>query len=162
MKAHVFVFLIGLAIVACTPLTNPDANPNSSEGSIQLVSLDSLNRSLLDDIFCDDNLKLSVLNEDSVYVISSTEELLNVCPDYVETLPTIDFSTSCIVFTYIERPSISDKIVSIDLVKEDNLKFIVTINKAEAGWTAVGQFYPYGVYKMSYSGEPISLQKIIL
>jgi hypothetical protein len=124
--------------------------------------LDSLNKSLLDEVFCDYNLKLRDLKEDSVYIISSQEELQSIYPDYIETLPTIDFSKNCIVFTYVVRPSISDKIVSIDLVKEDNLKFIVTINKAEAGWTAVGQFYPYGVYKMSYSGEPISLQKIIL
>ncbi len=162
MKAHVFLCLIGLAIVACTPINNPEDKPSSSGDTIQLVHLDSLNRSLLDDIFCDWNRELRDLKEDSVYVISSQEKLQSICPDYVETFPDIDFSKNCIVFTYIESPSISDKIVSIDLVKEDNLKFIVTINKAEAGWTAVGQFYPYGVYKMSYSGEPISLQKIIL
>ena len=66
-------------------------------------------------------------------MISSQEELQSIYPDYIEIFPDIDFSKNCIV---------------------------VTINEAEEGWTAVGQFYPYGVYRMPYNGEAISLQKI--
>ena len=162
MKAHLFVLLIGLAIVACTPINNPEGNSSSLGDTIQLVHLDSLNKSLLDEVFCDYNLKLRDLKEDSVYIISSQEELQSICPDYVETLPTIDFSTSCIVFTYIWCPSNAYTIASIDLVKEEGWKFIVTINEADTGYHVVTLLYPYGVYRMSYNGEPISLQKIIL
>lgn len=163
MKTKVLKFmLIGVAIVACTPFSNPENNPYSSEDTIQLVHLDSLNISLLDDMFCDWNRELSNLEKDSVYVISSQEELQSICPDYVETLPTIDFSTSYIVFTYIWCPSNAYTIASIDLVKEEGWKFIVTINEADTGYHVVTLLYPYGVYRMSYNGEPISLQKIIL
>lgn len=78
-------------------------------------------------------------------------------------MPEVDFSTSCVVFTYIERPSISDQILGVELLEEDSrLKFVVTIDECESCWAAVGQFYPYGVYKFSYNEESITLQTKIL
>lgn len=163
-KGDTLIICDFLPTIAATypPTYNDIKLVKKDRNSIPLVVLDSLNKSLLDEVFCDYNLELKNIIKDSVYVISSQEELQSIYPDYIEIFPDIDFSKNCIVFTYIESPSISDKIVSINLVKEDSLKFIVTINEAEEGWTAVGQFYPYGVYRMPYNGEAISLQKIIL
>ena len=63
------LIIVGLAIVACTPINNPEGNSSSLGDTIQLVHLDSLNKSLLDEVFCDYNLKLRDLKEDSVYII---------------------------------------------------------------------------------------------
>ena len=164
MKAHVFLCLIGLAIVACNPINNPEDKPSSSGDTIQLVHLDSLNKSLLDEVFCDYNLKLRDLKEDSVYIISSQEELQSIYPDYIETFPTIDFSKNCIVFTYVVRPSISDILLGVDMRYNQNngLDFIVTFQECTSCYTAIWKAYPYGVYPKFNKLESITLQLVIL
>lgn len=132
--------------------------------SIPLVVLDSLNKSLLDEVFCDYNLKLRDLKEDSVYIISSQEELQSIYPDYIETLPTIDFSKNCIVFTYVVRPSISDILLGVDMRYNQNngLDFIVTFQECTSCYTAIWKAYPYGVYPKFNNLESITLQLVIL
>ena len=165
-KGDTLIICDFLPTIAATypPTYNDIKLVKKDRNSIPLVVLDSLNKSLLDEVFCDYNLKLRDLKEDSVYIISSQEELQSIYPDYIETLPTIDFSKNCIVFTYVVRPSISDILLGVDMRYNQNngLEFIVTFQECTSCYTAIWKAYPYGVYRMPYNGEAISLQKIIL
>ena len=126
--------------------------------------LDTSDIYILDLIFDSSNPKLRNLVEDTVYTISSGDELLKLCPEGLQ-CPNVDFSKSGIVYSVIKIPSISDEFVSSELTynkESDALNFVVTIQECLDCWDAIGYIYPYGIYEASYIQKPIKLKIINL
>lgn len=132
--------------------------------TIPKLWLDTSDMYLLDLIFDSSNPKLRNLVEDTVYTISSGDELLKLCPEGLQ-CPNVDFSKSGIVYSVIKRPSISDELITSELIyypEFDSLNFEVTIQECSDCWEAIGYIYPYGVYEISYIQKPIKLKIITL
>ena len=160
MKSKVLLLIIALlAIIICSCESHP-----AHSITISKLQLDTPDVYLLDFIFDSSNPKLRNIGEDTVYTISSKEELLNLCPEELQ-CPNIDFSKSGIVYSVIKRPSISDEVVTSELIYDkefDALNFVVTIQECSDCWDAIGYVYPYGVYEKSYIQKPIKLKIITL
>ena len=132
--------------------------------TLSKLQLDTPDIYLLDLIFDSSNPKLRNIGEDTVYTISSKEELLKLCPEGLQ-CPNVDFSKGGIVYSVIKRPSISDELITSELIYDqefDSLNFEVTIQECSDCWEAIGYIYPYGVYEISYIQKPIKLKIITL
>lgn len=160
MKPKVLLSISALlAIIICSCESHP-----AHSITVSKLQLDTLDLCLLDLIFDSSNPKLRNIGEDTVYTISSKEELLKLCPEGLQ-CPNVDFSKGGIVYSVIKRPSISDELITSELIYDqefDSLNFEVTIQECSDCWEAIGYVYPYGVYEISYIQKPIKLKIITL
>lgn len=160
MKSKVLLLIIALlAIIICSCESHPEHSITISK-----LQLDTPDVYLLDFIFDSSNPKLRNIGEDTVYTISSKEELVKLCPEGLQ-CPNVDFSKGGIVYSVIKRPSISDELITSELIYDqefDSLNFEVTIQECSDCWEAIGYVYPYGVYEISYIQKPIKLKVITL
>ncbi len=149
-----------VSAVACRPTTDSE----DSTDTIYEVELTELQTTLLDQIFDESNDKLRDKKDSSVFVIQSYEDLWSLCPDGVE-CPDIDMKQNCIVYSPIKTSSISDELVKAELFNTQGNRgytFVVSIRECQNCWEAIGHLYPYGVYSIPLSGQPIKLQTITL
>jgi len=140
----------------CPEITIPDGYISQT--------LDANTNNSLDAIFTLNNPKLQNLYGsfgDSIFIIQNVKELMDICPDNVE-VPSVDFSKNCIIYAHVVTSSISDELLSSNLYyNKDNNSFLfeICILRAPAGWTAIGQFFPFGVYQASPNIKNIKLVK---
>lgn len=156
---NIFLPIIALSLfLTCSCRTHH--TPDLQDGNVPQITIQ--NNSLAE-IFSKSNQKLLrniPQNGDTVIVIRSETELMNICPDNVE-VPSIDFSKNCIVYASVTTASISDELVSNKLYYSKDSKtyiFDVCIQHCIECFAAIGHVYPYGIYKIS----PTSINDIEL
>ena len=163
MKTKLFFILVTILLMGCKPVNHPNNSTEMLGDTIPKTILSHSDIDQLDEIFNKFNPKLDTLKEGVVYVISSQDELNNLCPDDIKD-PNIDFSNNYIVYTYVVRPSISDQLLGVDMMYNQNngLDFIVTFQECTNCYTAIWDVYPYGVYSEVHTQDTITLQLVIL
>ncbi|MBR1565019.1 MAG: hypothetical protein IJ650_06710 [Paludibacteraceae bacterium] len=140
MKTKLLIYCIIVLLSSCSN--------NVEEIIIPYKELSDSEKDIFNIVFSSNNVKLN--NEQTIiYKISSNNELRSIIPDNTE-LPVIDFSQYCIIYTYITTPSISDKLIDNKLYynKKEGYRFDVYISKCAECYYGIGQFYPYGIYRV--------------
>ncbi len=114
------------------------------------AELSAENKKRLDAIFTPDNpyFHSDRVNECTTCVVRSEEELQAMCPDNVS-LPEIDFSKECIVFSYIQVPSINSGLIGTTLYHSplnDLYEYYIKIQRCYNCYEAMDHRVAYSVH----------------
>jgi hypothetical protein len=108
----------------------------------------------LDGIFSENNTLVKDVRSDTLLIINTKEEFLQVCNNTAYSQ--IDFQNQCIVWGKIQTSSISNKILNKRLFacsSSDSYKYEVVIDKCTECWTAIGSLYFWDIFPQKINGK---------
>ena len=149
MKTPKLFIFAALAVLFAACNSN---NPSEIREFVPQVQLDEESADCLRVIFSyEQNNKLREFANFQPIIVRSEEELQSLCPEYL-TAPKLDFANQCLIFVPIETSSISDEWIDMQLYRIDkkrNFNAVINMFKCRECYTAIGHFYPFGLFDIS-------------
>jgi hypothetical protein len=111
----------------------------------------------LDSLFSDNNELLRKLLIDTLFVINNQEDIVTLQGSNKSL--DIDWDNQCIIGGKIITPSVSDEILSQQLLEQSPSSYVyeIEVKKCTTCWTALGKYYFWAIYAKKLNTENVSL-----
>ena len=127
---------------------------------VKKISPNENTQHVLDSIFSDQNSLITNREIDKLLIVINSLQDFNTISDGPDTIQ-LDFEKYALIGCKFTTSSISNTIADAQLLFHSNTmkyKYVVSVDKCESCWTAIGNLYSWGIYPKISQNENVELQ----
>jgi hypothetical protein len=139
-----------------------DGSPACLWEQITPVTPSNEQKNRLDNVFSGNKKLLESIESDTLIVINNKADMIKLqgFSEYPDLWMEFDWDNQCIIGGKIITPSVSDEILSQQLLEcldTSSYKYEIEVKKCTACWTALGKYYFWAIYAKKLNTENVSL-----